>query len=217
MYEVVKLSIYSLHSKQLIPRRDLVLKYWTVRCNRSLDIHSKGDCFDVTGNQCPLPSDVLKKDNSLKCFSKAAHCKIVSKVHCTQNDSCKYISDQLYSPYISSMTLNCTENKHVSVVGVQLFVYSGSQIDIRPKSMYSPCEHKSCSFSFCCNQFEQTQKYMHNLSSDDLLLLKWNQVCKHKQKWIVQVPWWDMLTEPDKNNVIQDYKNDCPSSYPYNL
>ena len=114
----------------------LVLKYLTVRCNRSLDIHNKGDCVDVTGNQCHSLNNVehmSEQDNGIKCIIKAAHCKIVPKMHCTQNDSCKFISN-LYISYITSMNLNCTENELVSVFSLQLFTYRGSRIDIRPKA-----------------------------------------------------------------------------------
>ena len=199
----------------------LVLKYLTVRCNRSLDIHNKGDCFDVTGNKCLIHSVndvkyVTEQHHSIECIKKSALCKILSKIHCTQEDSCKLIANQHFLPNIISMNLNCTENELVSVFGGQILGYWGSQIDIRHKGMYSKCEHRSCNNSFCCMNNHPVGKYMHNLKSDDLLLLKWNQDCEQKQTCTIQVPRWDMLTEPDKNTVIQGYKNDCPSSYPFN-
>ena len=115
------------------------------------------------------------------------------------------------------MNLNCTENELVLVFNVQLFAYRGSRINIRHRGMYSQCEQKSCNYSFCCmnNHPEQTQKYMYNLSNDNLLVLKWNQDCEQKQKCTIQVPRWDFLTHPGTNNVTLDYKNDCQGSYPY--
>lgn len=183
-----------------------------VPCNSSPNIHNKGDCYDVIGHHCPAyvgdEVECIGENNPIKCVKEAAICDTVSQSKdCGgRHETCKWVYNQEFLPYMISMDLNCSENKNVSVLGAQFLIFKGSVINIKDQ----------CCINDQSDRKNSTNKCVQNLSNDDFLLLYWYQECEGKHKCTIKVPRWQIRFS-DTGNVEIPYTNHCEFHDPSNV